>query len=190
MVAKCASARERNRRVDLGAESIVAFIPVTTPHYVTYANVYCALCNGQNRYEFWNAEITDFSRCLVEMLMESLNNKTTPNIRGNSACRQMGVIAPIPNEKLKLWMRRQAGKSSSSRHSMFCFANRAFNCNFGERKGVVEANSNACYKGRRYQYQICHDANAKYASMFFCDDCTGVIPGQIYASKITNPIFT
>ena len=71
---KCSSASNMTQQqTDLTLIDLT--IPVTTfSSNVTYANIYCAQCHGEeeNHYEFWDAEIRNVSTCYQNALIASI----------------------------------------------------------------------------------------------------------------------
>ena len=47
-----------DERVNITSDQLLLLIPVTTlATNITYANVYCALCNGEKQVWFWNVKV-------------------------------------------------------------------------------------------------------------------------------------
>ena len=125
---KCNLALNAPNYVTLAAD-IDILIPVTSNrNNRTYANVHCALCHGEDDFEYWKAPVSNLSECyLTEMALNFQAGIPLNERNPNSSCIPWGRIIARPNDRLKLRLEEvAAGNWGKQRYSKFCFDERRF----------------------------------------------------------------
>ena len=174
---KCHEAKKNRNRANLLSDDILLHIPVTTKDFITYANVFCALCNGEWDFEYWDVDLRNLSECFIKHL-ESSEKQFDPiswreNVN-NSLCQVEGDVRPTATRELKSWLYSYIG-SSSSRFSKYCFNDDLYlSCgqmdqrNASANKYDIQLDSNACPNAENRIYQVCFSEKEILSSYIDC----------------------
>ena len=124
LVQKCKRGLESDSIVDVTTDDMVNYIPVTSfSDNITYANVFCALCNGVSQYEFWSVDLKGKAKCFDDAISNVMTVATHFNLTAwrqelaSGKCALTGQVVPFASKKIKTWMKRNLKTESNSRLS-------------------------------------------------------------------------
>ena len=166
-------------RADIMSEELLLHIPVTTTtNNVTFANLFCAICHGEEDFDFWNSDVSLVSDCLAAVLEESVKTGAGYNVsdvfKACTSQRVEGTINPRPTEKVRLRLNNDVGAGSYSRFSKFCLnKDYFFQCQLKERQDQISAdNIQHCSDGSVPIYLICTSSISP--DFIRCDKCSSI----------------
>ena len=195
LVQKCRRGLESGSIVDVTTDDVLFSIPVTSlSDNVTYANVFCALCNGVSQYEFWSVDIKGKAKCFDDTLSNMMREATHFNLTAwrqelaSGKCALTGQVVPFASKKIKTWMESNRKTESQSRLSQYCLNNDYFlKCKIApapteqtppvdpELRNANQTSSerteehSSCVAGRRNAYTICQHCNFRPYDL--CENC-------------------
>ena len=131
----CGMATEKNPKpvVNVRSAEILLYIPVTAPDEITYANVYCSLCNDAANFTFWHIDVSNISKCFRDILTWTVRIGTVfdptlwqvyveqvPGVSDSQDCKAEGTLLPYPRKGLIKYLGNTPDSRSRSRFSKYC----------------------------------------------------------------------